>query len=158
MEADPRRARPLFAPGYGIASYAEGMLEWEWATERLAGARNYWITTTKPDGAPHAAPVWGLWFDGAIVFSTSRASRKGRNLARDPRVAVHLESGDDVVIVEGEVREFAPDNRLADEYEAKYAFRPELDGNGLWLRVTARVAYAWLESDYQRTATRFVFD
>ena len=64
----------------------------------------------------------------------------------------------DVKITDLVVREFAPDNRLADEYEAKYAFRPELDGNGLWLRVTARVAYAWLESDYQRTATRFVFD
>ena len=30
------------------------MLEWNWAEERLASSRNYWIVTTG-DGAPAAA-------------------------------------------------------------------------------------------------------
>ncbi len=25
---------------------------------RLVAARNYWLCTTTPSGAPHAAPVW----------------------------------------------------------------------------------------------------
>jgi nitroimidazol reductase NimA-like FMN-containing flavoprotein (pyridoxamine 5'-phosphate oxidase superfamily) len=132
------------------------MLSWEWAVERLSAARNYWICSTRPDGSPHAAPVWGLWHDDAVVFSTAPASRKGRNLARDGRVAVHLESGDEVVILEGEVEEAAFDDRIADAYEAKYGYRPQ--GARPWLRVRARVGYAWLEADYPGTATRFAFE
>jgi pyridoxine/pyridoxamine 5'-phosphate oxidase len=133
------------------------MLDWEWASEQLASARNYWIVTSRTDGMPHAAPVWGLWLDSAVVFSTSRDSRKGLNLTQDPRAVVHLESGDDVVILEGEVEEIALDERLADEYEEKYAYRPGSEEGGFWLRLRPRVGYAWQESNYPRAATRFEF-
>src|SRR2546425_1061199 len=90
--------------GYGVPKDGSGakQLPWSWAVERLLAARNYWICSTRPDGPPHAAPVWGLWLDDAVWFSTDRASRKGRNLLASPTVVVHLESGDDVVILEGE--------------------------------------------------------
>jgi nitroimidazol reductase NimA-like FMN-containing flavoprotein (pyridoxamine 5'-phosphate oxidase superfamily) len=78
-------------------------LPWGWAEERLASSRNYWIATARAGGSPHAMPVWGVWIDDAVVFGTSARSRKGRNLTRDPRVVVHLESGDEVVVLEGEV-------------------------------------------------------
>lgn len=80
--------------------------------------------------------MWGLWVGGAVVFSTSPESRKGRNLAHDPRV-VNLESGDDVVILEGEVESIALADRLADRYEAKYQYRPGGEG-GLVLATTER--------------------
>ncbi|MEI6136703.1 MAG: pyridoxamine 5'-phosphate oxidase family protein [Chloroflexota bacterium] len=35
----------------------------ERALARLRTAMNYWIATTRPDGRPHAAPVWGVWLD-----------------------------------------------------------------------------------------------
>ena len=154
----PVARRPNFPSGYGIPTTEEGTLPWTWAVERLERSRNYWIVTAKADGMPHAAPVWGVWLDNAVVFGTSADSRKGRNLARDPRVVVHLESGNEVVIVEGEAEELPLDDRLADAYGAKYQYRPT-PGNpeGLWLRVRPRVAYSWLESDYPRTATRFSF-
>jgi PPOX class probable F420-dependent enzyme len=131
------------------------MLDWSWAEERLTSSRNYWIGTVRPDGSPHAAPVWGLWIDGAVVFSTSPESRKGRNLARDPRVVVHLESGDDVVILEGEIEVIRLEERMADAYEAKYAYRP--GGEGDWFSLRPRVAHAWREVDFPSTATRFSF-
>jgi len=109
----------------------------------------------RDDGSPHAAPVWGLWHDGAIVFSTSPASAKGRHLARDPRVLVHLESGDEVVVVEGEVERIALDEGIAAAYEAKYDYRPEPSPDGLWLRVRPSAGYAWTEQAFPRTATRF---
>jgi PPOX class probable F420-dependent enzyme len=152
---EPVASRPKFPPGYGISSEREGMLPWSWTEERLASARNYWIVTVRADGSPHAAPVWGLWLDGAIVFSTSRESRKGRNLLRDPRVVVNLESGEEVVILEGEVEVTGLDDRMADAYEAKYDYRP--GGEGDWFALRPRVAYAWLERDYPRSATRFTF-
>jgi PPOX class probable F420-dependent enzyme len=152
---EPVASRPDFPRGYGISGEAEGMLPWSWAEERLGVSRNYWIVTVRPDGSPHAAPVWGLWVDGALVFSTSPESRKGRNLARDPRVVVHLESGDDVVILEGEIETIALEKRMADAYEAKYDYRP--GGEGDWFSLRPRIAYAWLESDYPRSATCFSF-
>lgn len=157
--SEPVARRPRFPRGYGIPESADGMLPWSWAEERLEASRNYWVSTTKPDGAPHAMPVWGLWVGGAVVFSTSPDSRKGRNLARDPRALVHVESGDEVVILEGEVEETTLDEGLADAYEAKYHFRPEPGSpEGLWYRLRPRVAYAWLERTYPRSATRFGFD
>lgn len=157
---EPSRRRPGFSASYGIAAEEAGMLDWGFAVERLQAARNYWVVTTRPDGSPHAMPVWGLWLDDAVVFGTAPTSRKGRNLARDPRVVVHLESGDEVVVVEGEAEPARPDERVVDAYEAKYDFRPELreDDSDGWFRVRPRRAYAWLESDYPRTATRFDFE
>ena len=158
MGLEPVASRPRFAPGYGVPDSPDGMLPWTWVEERLAASRNYWIVTARSDGSPHAAPVWGLWIDEAVLFSTSPSSRKGRNLARDPRVVVHLESGDEVVIVEGEVQRVPLDESGADAYEAKYDHRPDpTRPDGIWFAVRPRVVYAWLENDYPRTATRFAF-
>jgi Pyridoxamine 5'-phosphate oxidase len=101
-------------------------------------------------------PVWGVWVDEALWFSSSPQSRKGLNLTRDPRVTVHLESGDDVVVLEGEVELGPIDDRVADAYEAKYAYRPDPgDPDGLWFALRPSVAYAWLEREYPSTATRY---
>jgi hypothetical protein len=59
------------------------------------------VATTGQHGAPHVAPVWGVWVRDVLWFGTDPASAKGRNLDRDDRVVVHLESGDEVVIVHG---------------------------------------------------------
>jgi pyridoxine/pyridoxamine 5'-phosphate oxidase len=107
------------------------------------------------DGSPHAAPVWGLWRGDAFVFGTGAESRKGRNLARDPRAVVHLESGDEVVILEGSIATVATDEAFADAYEAKYDHRPE-PGEG-WLSLSPSRALAWRERDYPQSATRFDF-
>jgi hypothetical protein len=128
---EPVASRPRFARGYGVPPDPEGMLAWSWAEEQLEASRNYRVVFVRPDGGPHSAPVWGLWVDGAVLFSTSPDSRKGRNLARDPRVVINLESGDDVVILEGEVETIALDDRLADLYEAKYDYRPAARATGI---------------------------
>jgi general stress protein 26 len=153
--SDPARRRPGFEPDYGISEGEEGMLEWSWADERLAASRNYWIGTSSEDGAPSAAPVWGVWADGAVHFGTNPRSRKGLNLARDPRVVVHLESGDEVVILHGEAEVVEVEDSILDAYEAKYGYRPP--GTRLF-RLRPRRALAWLEADYPKTATRFDFN
>ena len=99
--SEPRARRPAF-PGYGISDDPDGMLPWAWAEERLVAAHNYWVATASAQRGPHATPVWGLWRDGVFVFSCGRESRKARDLEADARLVVHLESGDDVVTVEGE--------------------------------------------------------
>jgi hypothetical protein len=159
MQADPSATRPRFAEGYGISPDPDGMLPWSWASERLQAGRSFWVATTRPDGRPHAMPVWGVWLDGAVVFGAAPTSRKARNLARNPSAVVHLESGDEVVILEGEIEPVAPDEHVADAYHAKYDWRPEVDADdkGGWYRLRPTIAYAWREHDYPRSATRFQF-
>lgn len=159
MSREPIPGRPGFSSSYGISADPEGMLPWSWAEERLLAARNYWVSSTRENGAPHAAPVWGLWIDDGVVFGTSRRSRKAENLERDPRAVVHLESGDEVVLLEGEVETIVLDDRLAEAYEAKYQFRPnpETAEGELWCRLRPAIAAAWRESDYTKSATRFTF-
>ena len=48
------------------------------------------IATVLPDGAPHAVPVWMDREGDRIAVLTSPGSRKARNLARDPRVALSI--------------------------------------------------------------------
>lgn len=158
VAGEPLAHRPRFPRGYGIPESEDGLLAWSWVSDRLGSTRNYWVGTTKPDGAPHAMPVWALWVDESLVFSTSPESRKGRNLARDPRVVVQVERDDDVVILEGAVEEIALEEQIADMYAAKYDYRPEPgSADEGWYRLRPRVAYAW-DKDYPRTATRFAFD
>jgi pyridoxine/pyridoxamine 5'-phosphate oxidase len=153
------RRRPGFRPLYGIRDAPEGMLDWAWAVERLTASRNYWIVTADEDGRPRAIPVWGLWFDDAVVFGTNERSRKARNLDRDPRVVVHLESGNEVVILEGTAETVELTGEMSDELHAKYDWRPEpgTDDSTRWYRLRPGRAQAWLEQDYTRSATRFDF-
>ena len=147
--------RPKFHSGYGIAQGGDGLLPWEWVEERLASARNYWLVTSSGDGPPQAAPIWGLWVDGAFVFGTNPHSAKGRNLARDPRVVVHLESGDEVVMLHGRVEPLAEQSfaRVREEYERKYAM--EVVPSDGWHSLRPSYAHAWTETRFPADATRF---
>lgn len=158
---EPRATAPRMPAVYGVPADASGaaLLPWSWAVEQLERARNYWVCTARPDGRPHAAPVWAVWADGALWFSTSPRSQKGRNIARDPRLAVHLESGDDVVILEGDaIRDTWPEH-VFDAYDAKYGYRLDSQNRETSLFVLRpRVAHTWTEADFTKNATRWVFD
>ncbi len=149
--------------GYGVGSGSEGLLSWGHVRERMEASRNYWIGTTRPDGRPHAAPVWGVWLDDTLFFGTDRGSRKARNLRASPEVVVHLESGDDCVILEGVVEEESDPGlrrRAGEAYAAKYWFDAlgGADEGGPPVYVLRpRVAFAWLESSFPETATRWRF-
>jgi hypothetical protein len=163
-----RATRPVMPAGYGVPETDEGLLGWSWAVARLESAPNYWFATTRPDGRPHAMPAWGVWLDGALYFEGSPATRRARNLAANPAVSVHLESGDEVVIVEGRAHDAAEPERalaerLASAFGAKYGetrweYRPTPDQwkrGGLW-RLQPDVAFGWTE--FPRDVTRWLFD
>lgn len=106
MSADPTPGPIQVVEGYGLSDApADGTaLAWSTIVEWLAGSRNYWVCTTRPDSRPHAIPVWGLWLEDTLWFSTDPDSYKARNLATNPELVVHLESGDEVCVLEGEAR------------------------------------------------------
>jgi nitroimidazol reductase NimA-like FMN-containing flavoprotein (pyridoxamine 5'-phosphate oxidase superfamily) len=61
-----------------------------------------WLTTVRPDGRPHVAPVGALYHDGAVYVCTGKGTRKGRNLAGNPACAVSIATHPFDLVVEGE--------------------------------------------------------
>jgi hypothetical protein len=98
-------------------------VEWSEVIGRLAHAKNYWLHTTDATGAPNATPVWAVTVDDVWYFYTQRSTLKARNLATDPRVVIHLESGADVVIVHGRVLDLgqpADHAAVVEAFDQKY--------------------------------------
>jgi PPOX class probable F420-dependent enzyme len=61
-----------------------------------------WLATINADGSPHVTGVGALWVDGAFWFETGATTRKGRNLARDPRCSLSVATQDFDLVVEGD--------------------------------------------------------
>ena len=78
---------------------------------RLRDERIGWLVTVSADQTPQPIPVWFLWDGQALLIYSQPDTAKLRNIARNPRVAFHLDGdgqGGDVVILTGEAR-LAPD-------------------------------------------------
>ena len=148
---EPRADRP-HVPGYGIPKTPDGTLPWSWAIERLEAAIVYWLATTGADGAPHLIPIWGAWV-GDRWYVEGGPTRWQRNLRENPQMAIHVEFGDEVVIVEGTAIEHVaprptlatrswpatPSTRPASGYEASPDHWTE---GGLW-ELRPVKAFAW---------------
>jgi hypothetical protein len=99
-----------------------------------------------------------------LYFGGDRQARRSRNLAQNPHVSVHLESGDEAVIMEGVVEEVERDMplliRIADANAAKYPpYKPDpepMPGAAMY-RFRPHTVLAWTEQDYPNTATRWKF-
>lgn len=160
----PQPVRPHFPPGY--IDNAKSFVSWAYVEQRLREAENYWICTVRPDGRPHAIPKWGVWVEGKLYFDGSPQTRSARNLAANPAVTVHLESGTEVVIVDGVVREvIGPPRELAEQlaagYKRKYTtfdYAPAAetwDQGGLFV-VTLHTVIAW--THFTENPTKFVLE
>jgi len=153
-------------PGYGVreADKGTGLLPWSFAVRRLAASHDYWVATTWPGRPPHVMPVWGVWLDSAIWFSSGLRSRKARNLANDARCTVITEDALNPVVVQGtttrvtdlrQLREFI--DAVNDKYETNYGidfFDPEL--NGVYL-VEPTWAFGLAQDDFEGSPTRWTF-
>ena len=154
------KASRMTSRGYGFqnATAPPGTrFPWSRVEEVLASARNYWIGTSGLDGHPHAAPVWAVWLDGLLYFSTGRESRKGRNLASNAAVAVHVEGKQgEIVIVEGTADATSDPDVLWpawNAYNEKYNWKVETYP---FYIVRPRIAYSF-EENLGDTATRWIF-
>ncbi len=132
-------------------------MPWTAVERKLKAARNYWIGTTRRDGRPHSAPVWGVYLDGVMYFSTGNDSVKGRNLARSPHVTIHPEIIDDAIILEGRVDKLKASPKLKPvwtAYNRKYKFDPA--GSDFYA-LRPDLVFSYTEPDFIETATRWTF-
>jgi PPOX class probable F420-dependent enzyme len=60
-----------------------------------------WLATLDADGSPHVTGIGAMWDDGSFWFETGQQTRKGRNIARDPRCTLSLATEQFDLVVEG---------------------------------------------------------
>lgn len=161
----PTADRPRIPAEYGIPTSTKDLLDWTHVDERLRAATVYWIATAGRGGTPHVRPVDGLWHEGVLYVGGSPETRWARDLEANPRLAVHLDGGSDVVILEGEAEllEHGVDAdlavTLADLSNAKYpqyGMTPEMYGGPGPYAFRPKVAFGW--TNFPRDVTRFRFD
>src|SRR5882724_11002992 len=104
---------------------AEGLPPVDWAAvvEKLdagsapapdgANSRTTWLSTVNEDGSPHVTAVGALWLDGMFWFQTGAGTRKGRNVARDPRCSIAVSVRDADVVFEGDAGRVTEPGALA---------------------------------------------
>jgi len=164
MNSDRPQPRPEPLGGdadYGLSELGPDHLSLDAVLRRFGAERSWWVATTRPDGRPHAMPVWGLFIEHRLVFSTDPQSVKADNLTSNQAIVVHLDSGDQVAVVEGTARRLTPTDIPAGfsaQYEAKYgfAFDPADPAVGMFEVVPAKV-FSWDEANFAETAARWRF-
>jgi hypothetical protein len=98
-------------------------------------ARTTWLSTVNEDGSPHLTAVGATWLDGTFWFQTGTQTRKGRNVARDPRCSIALSIRDSDVVLEGDaVRVMEPSalTRIAKAWaDQGWPAEPDASGAGI---------------------------
>jgi Pyridoxamine 5'-phosphate oxidase len=143
----------------------EHALAWPEVARRLSDARTYWLGTTTPSGAPHAAPVWGAVVDETLYLYTARSTVKARNISVNPRVVVHLESGEDVLIVRGTAEDLGTPAQVpfvVTALASKYTraedrpYLPDADPSfDVVYAIRPRAAMSWYMDDYFASQRRW---
>jgi len=95
--------------------------------KRLREEKTIWLTTVGADGTPQPVPVWFLWQDGTFLIFSQPKAQKLRNIAQNPKVALHFNHTDDfgeegiaVILGEAAVDEHAPPSNQITAYLDKY--------------------------------------
>ena len=100
-----------------------------------ANSRTTWLSTINQDGSPHVTAVGALWVDGTFWFQTGVGTRKGRNVARDPRCSVAVSIRDADVVFEGDaarVTEPSTVTRIAKAWaDQGWPAEPDESGTGI---------------------------
>ena len=142
-----------------------GLMTWTEVAGRLSAARTYWLATTMPSGAPHAAPVWGAVVKDTLYLYSERRTVKARNIAANPRVLVHLESGENVLIIHGLAQDLGPPSvvpHVVEALAAKYTgpadgqYLPDADPDfDVVYEIRPTSAIAWQLADYAGSQRRW---
>lgn len=86
-----------------------------------------WLSTVRPDGAPHLVPIWFTWDGTSLLVFSKPGAQKVRNLRANPVAMLALgepEDDFDVALAEARVElSDAPATELPEAHLVKYADR-----------------------------------
>jgi PPOX class probable F420-dependent enzyme len=135
---------------------AEITLSPEDQRELIESERVVVVSTLGPRGWPHSMPLWYVPRDGEIWIYTYAKSQKVRNLERDPRATLLLETGHEY----GELRgvEIEAEAEIHRDLDTVYEFARELTirYSGIDASVDPDAAAALRAQVRKRVAVRFV--
>jgi hypothetical protein len=117
-------------------------LAWSWVDVRLTEAETYWIDVAGSGQRPHARPVWGVWRDERLHLSIGTPALR-RAAVPGTGASVHLESGIDVVILEGHVVGPVSSPDVIAAYDEKYDWQYDVGQYGPLTTVAPVHVLAW---------------
>ena len=109
--------------------------------------------------------MWGVVTGQILYLYSERRTVKARNVAAEPRVVVHLESGEDVVIVRGTASDLGAPAQVPDvvaALSAKYTrdddrqYLPDADPDfDVVYAISPQSATTWRLADYEASQRRW---
>ncbi|MEG3631802.1 pyridoxamine 5'-phosphate oxidase family protein [Streptomyces poriticola] len=134
----------------------------------LTAERTCRVATVSADGAPHVSTLWFAWDGGSMWLYSVVRSKRWADLARDPRVAIVVDTGEEYdelrgvelsgrAVRVGEVPrtgELCAELDLPETLFARKNFGLEEmphDGRHAWLRLTPERVVSW---DFRKLAGR----
>jgi PPOX class probable F420-dependent enzyme len=113
----------VIAEIHGFSEPVAKPIPWSVGLEYVVTAGTFWLSTVRPDGRPHVAPLTAVWHGDAIWFSTGPEERKAKNLRRNPSCILtagcsDLAEGALDVVLEGSAEQVTNDAELRPIAEA----------------------------------------
>jgi hypothetical protein len=98
-----------------------------------------WLTTINPDGSPHVMAVGVVQYGGSWYFTSGLATRKSRNLSRDPRCVVSVATDPFDLVIEGAAKRVTDADELSSVAEtyARSGWPAEVAGDALTAEYSA---------------------
>ncbi|MBQ0830649.1 pyridoxamine 5'-phosphate oxidase family protein [Streptomyces tagetis] len=126
----------------------------------LTTQRTCRVATVSADGAPHVSTLWFLWDGTSIWLYSVVRSRRWKDLRRDPRVAIVIDTGEEYHELRGaelsgrmefvgespRTGELCAELDLPEALFARKNFGMEEmphDGRHAWLRLTPEKTVSW---------------
>jgi hypothetical protein len=153
-------------PGYGTlpAGEGSGLLPWSWVEERLIGSRHYWLATVNSVGIPHLMPVWAIWLENELWFSSSNGSQKARNLSAEGHCVLANDDPVNPVVVRGRARRVTERDELEKmlaaenaKYESDYGLEMLDPESNSVFALRPEWVFALDSNDFEGSPTRFEF-
>ena len=89
--------------------------------ERFAESDCSWLSTVRPDGRVHAAPIWHVWWNGRVYIVTKPKAVKVGNIQTNPSVVITHPDPLQAIIIGGQATVVeGMDNALRPLFKAKY--------------------------------------
>lgn len=113
--------------------------------DKFAAAKCCWFASTRPDGRAHLAPIWHVWYQGAVYVVTKADAVRTENIRHNPAVSLSLPDPVNVFVLEGTAR-LAPEmeEALAPLFQAKYDWNIRTDSEyDTIIRVDPAKVMAW---------------
>lgn len=106
--------------------------EWLDAQAQFQQATKYWLTTINPNGKPHVMPIFSIWLDDCVYFTSNPDAQKAKNIAQNPHCVITADGKTLDVIIEGEVQRVTDKDTLEkvrQRYADKYNWPITVDGD-----------------------------